>query len=137
MLLRDALVGIGAPRRRPHRRTGMRGLARAAGPALTQVPMWESLSAGRTGSSAAQDTTGRKIRHRRPDGAGGRDKRPVTMTAEDPGRRAGSHGGASLAPNSPSLGDRIVIDQDADHGGPAPADATDHPYRRCPPRCTP
>src|SRR5688500_2426634 len=64
MLLRDALVG-GTPRRQPHRRTGMRGLAREAGPALTQVPIWKSLPAGRTGSSAAQDTTGRKIGHRR------------------------------------------------------------------------
>ncbi len=50
---------------------------------------------------AGHDTTGRRnrpsrVRPRRATGR--RDNVPVTMADDDPGRRAGSHGGASLAP---------------------------------------
>src|SRR5687768_9079208 len=121
MLLRGAMVGGVRHGRATRSAVGKARVWRAKPGPATQVPMLESLSAGAPVNSCGAGYNGSEKRTSRaspanvaptsgepPAGAarllwwaGTRDNVPVTMAREDPGRRAGSHGGASLAPYHP------------------------------------
>ena len=161
MLLRRRVNRRSACGGQPHQQSGKREVwSDRPGPGDPGADV-ESLSAGRTGSSAAQDTTASEnlhvghltpsLTHRKHGGkepanglprgltrGGSRDNVPVTMARDDPGRRAGSHGGASLAPRRLARGqpDRLLPDPSASKGLTR-ADATHHPHRGRPSRRAP